>query len=96
MDIYVCVLCASCDAVLWCCAVLCGVMRSISAGHRVKSISMGKFVADDVRALEENGNEVRPAVRARVQPNLHPTCGARAGAGAARCPPLAPTPLLAS
>ena len=31
---------------------------SMKAGHRVKSVSMGKFTHDELKGLEEGGNEV--------------------------------------
>lgn len=30
----------------------------MKAGHRVKSVSMGKFTPEEVKALEEGGNQV--------------------------------------
>ena len=32
---------------------------SMNAGHRVKSVSMGKYSMDEVKALEKGGNDVR-------------------------------------
>lgn len=57
----------------------------MKAGHRVKSVSMGKFTPEEVKALEEGGNQVGfevhsvNATRGLAQPgNLH--CAGGAGA----------------
>jgi hypothetical protein len=38
--------------------VLCLLGCSMNAGHRVKSVSMGKYTSEEIKALEACGNEV--------------------------------------
>ena len=33
-------------------------MPSMNAGHRVKSVSMGKYSPEEIKGLEDTGNEV--------------------------------------
>lgn len=44
-----------------------GPVRSMKVGHRVKSISMGTFTAEEARALEAGGNAVSGTAMLVVQ-----------------------------
>jgi hypothetical protein len=53
----------------------CASARSMALGHRVKSVSMGKFTSEEVAQLEEKGNEVGEGSRKISSHCCEPTSG---------------------